>query len=212
MELQSMIRNRRWMYDTAIIAGIILTLDILISLFVPSWFLLGHRSATDAGSPMFNYDVSYHHDFHANIGPGTISWGLQTDRFSLRTGRCAPSDPVSEKNHSVFVIGDSMTAGWGLPYDKTFAGLMACALRDKGFAVWNLAVGSYSPIIYYRKILAVADKLSIHPTEIFVFLDISDVQDDAEVYEEKDGRVIIHPIDVGAKLNEPYVINKSSSW
>src|SRR5262249_45143034 len=54
---------------------------------------------------------------------------------------------------------------------------------------YDLGVRSYSPIIYHRKVADVARRLGIAPREVVVFLDISDIQDDAEIYEEREGEV-----------------------
>ena len=59
---------------------------------------------------------------------------------------------------------------------------MACDAAKQGKAVWNLGVASYSPAIYHRKIRSAAQRLGIKPTEIYVFLDLSDIDDDANIY------------------------------
>jgi hypothetical protein len=59
---------------------------------------------------------------------------------------------------------------------------MACDAAKQGKAVWNLGVASYSPVIYHRKIRAAAQRLGIKPAEIYVFLDLSDIGDDANIY------------------------------
>ena len=69
-----------------------------------------------------------------------------------------------------------------MPYEESFVGLMACEAAREGKAVWNLGVMSFSPAIYYRKIKAAAEKLGLGATEIYVFLDLSDIIDDAIVY------------------------------
>jgi hypothetical protein len=59
---------------------------------------------------------------------------------------------------------------------------MACDAAKRGKALWNLGVASYSPVIYHRKIRVAARRLGIKPTEIYVFLDLSDIDDDVNVY------------------------------
>jgi hypothetical protein len=77
-----------------------------------------------------------------------------------------------------------------VPFEQTFAGLLACEWRRQGFAVWNLGVQSYSPLIYGYKIRDAAARLRLMPRDIFVFLDISDIADEALSYVEKDGRIL----------------------
>src|SRR5205823_3016692 len=85
---------------------------------------------------------------------------------------------------------DSFTEALGSSYEHSFVGLMACDAARQKTAVWNLGVASYSPAIYHLKIRATAERLGIKPAEIFVFLDLSDIDDDANVYRVgKDGVV-----------------------
>jgi hypothetical protein len=71
---------------------------------------------------------------------------------------------------------------------------MACDAGKEGKAVWNLGVLSFSPVIYYRKTRAAAERLGIKPTEIYVFLDMSDITDEALVYREsEDGTITMAP-------------------
>ena len=59
--------------------------------------------------------------------------------------------------------------------------------RRAGRVVYDLGVRSYSPIIYHRKVADVVRRLGVMPAEVVVFLDVSDIQDDAEIYEETPG-------------------------
>ena len=115
--------------------------------------------------------------------------GLETQL----AGTCAPGESDKSKP-AIFVIGDSFTEGLGVPYEETFAGLMACDAAKEGKAVWNLGVLSFSPVIYYRKTRVAAERLGIKPTEIYVFLDMSDITDEAIVYREsEDGTITMAP-------------------
>ena len=213
-----MIGSRRfeWIRDAFLIIGIIIALDAVVSLFIPAEILSGGSKDPD----VYDRSVPYTHDLLPNVGPVQRYWGrsqypFQTDRFALRTGKCAPTDPAAVKDSSVFVSGDSMTEGLGLPYEKTMVGLMACAWRARGLAIWNLGVTSYSPAIYWRKIKAVVAKTGIHPKENFVFLDMSDASDDAEVYHEMpDGTVVDRAPDLiaGAFQLAPHVEHAPPSW
>jgi len=95
---------------------------------------------------------------------------------------------------AIFVIGDSFTEALRVPYEESFAGLMACEVAREGKAVWNLGVMSFSPVIYHRKIRAAGEKLGIRPTKIYVLLDLSDITDDAIVYRVgEDGTIRMAP-------------------
>jgi len=121
-----------WIRDAILIIGIIIALDAVVSLFIPAEILYGGSKDPD----VYDRSVPYTHDLLPNLGPVQRYWGrsqypFQTDRFALRTGKCAPTDPAAVKDRSVFVSGDSMTEGLGLPYEKTMVGLMACAARQR---------------------------------------------------------------------------------
>lgn len=137
--------------------------------------------------------VPYHHDLRPNQKSdrvwGSVTYPWRTDRYGFRTGDCAPGE-VDKSRKAIFVIGDSFTEGVGSTYERSFAGLIACDAAKQGKAVWNLGVASYSPIIYHRKIRAAAEKLGIRPAEIFVFLDLSDIDDDANVYRLGDDGIV----------------------
>ena len=120
---------------------------------------------------------------------GNILYPWQTDRFGFRTGKCAAREPRQDREN-IFVIGDSFTEALGSSYEQSFVGLMACDAALQGKALWNLGVASYSPAIYHRKIRASAERLGIKPDEIYVFLDLSDIDDDANVYRVEGDRVV----------------------
>jgi len=152
--------------------------------------------------------VPWHHDLAPNVKStrawGSIVYSFQTDRYGFRTGQCAPGEE-QKSWPAIFVIGDSFTEGIGSTYENSFAGLMACDAGKHGRAAWNLGVTSYSPVIYYRKIRAAAERLGIKPTEIYVFLDLSDIDDEANVYRVRDDDTVAmapmrHWFDIGQFL------------
>ena len=125
---------------------------------------------------------------HADVGQGALCLAHRPLWISHRRVR-APGE-TEKGREAIFVIGDSFVEALGSSYERSFVGLMACDAARQGKAVWNLGVASYSPIIYHRKIAAVAEKLGIRPAEIFVFLDPSDIDDDANIYRVGDDGVV----------------------
>ncbi len=150
----------------------------------------------------------WHHDLAPNVKSerawGNIVYPFETDRYGFRTGRCAPGE-AQKSWPAIFAVGDSFTEALGSTYEESFVGLMACDAEKSGKAVWNLGVASYSPIIYYRKILSAAKRLGLKPAEIYVFLDLSDIDDEANIYHVRaDGTIAMsvshHWFDVGQFL------------
>jgi hypothetical protein len=178
--------------QAVVIAAITLALDfILTNVMFPG--LKRALSAPNEANDNAYLPAPYDHDL-APAQNSTRVWGSilypwQTDRFGFRTGECAPREPAKGREN-IFVIGDSFTEALGSSYEQSFAGLMACDAAGEGKGLWNLGVASYSPAIYHRKIRAAAERLGITPDEIFVFLDLSDIDDDANVYRVDGDRVV----------------------
>ncbi len=130
----------------------------------------------------------YHHALAANYN-GLTSFDQQTEyRFCTNDGgfKSDCNHIVNGKDYDIAFLGDSFTEGIGLPYEKTFVGLIAAQLPEKRIA--NLAVASYAPSIYYIKLL---DLLNNGYTfkEVVVYIDISDIQDESN-YAIVDGKVV----------------------
>jgi hypothetical protein len=89
---------------------------------------------------------------------------------------------LSAPRRRVLLIGDSFTEGLGLEYTKSFAGLVADGLRDVA-EVLNAGVTSYSPAIYFAKIRHLLEDVGLEFHDVVVFLDVSDVADEAQEYE-----------------------------
>ena len=97
-----------------------------------------------------------------------------TDEMGLRIGKDSPLKDIGKKN--IFIFGDSFTYGIGIEYDKTYAGLIE--KEKKNHNVYNFGVGSYSPSVYLYK-LKKSIKNNIIPSKIILFLDLTDVLDEA---------------------------------
>jgi len=189
-------RILRVLGQTAIIITVTLALDyILLATVFADW----KRNWADAATA---YTQAYiHTPWHHDLAPNQNSmrpWGrhlyhFQTDRYGFRTGTCAPGEDDKGKP-AIFAIGDSFTEGLGVTYEESFVGRMACAAATEGKAVWNLGVMSFAPLIFHRKLKAVVEKLGIKPTELYVFLDLSDITDEAIIYRvDADGNVQMTP-------------------
>jgi len=133
-------------------------------------------------------DPIYHHGLTADFD-GTAIWG---DRYQLCTNNSGFKDACNKvrqgrRSFDLAFIGDSFTEGIGLPYEDTFVGQIASRLPQLETA--NLAVASYSPTIYLAKVRKLLDE-GYTFTEVVVYVDISDIQDEATRYSYQDGRVI----------------------
>jgi GDSL-like Lipase/Acylhydrolase family len=175
-----------------VIAAITLALDfVLTATLFPS--VKRALSAAEEGNKRVYIPVPWHHDLVPDLKTtrvwGNVLYPWQTDRYGFRTGRCAPEE-AEKAWPAIFVVGDSFTEALGSSYEESFVGLMACDAARQKKAVWNLGVASYSPVIYHRKVRAAVEKLGVKPSEIYIFLDLSDIDDDANTYRvAEDGTV-----------------------
>jgi hypothetical protein len=95
-----------------------------------------------------------------------------------------PKDtPLISDKYRILFIGDSFTEGLGVSYRETFVGRIASTLSQRNIDVLNAAASSYSPIIYYRKVKYLLENHGLKINELVVFIDISDIEDEAVYYE-----------------------------
>ena len=99
---------------------------------------------------------------------------VYTDENGLRVRKDYQFKDKDKKN--ILIFGDTFTFGYGLQYEDTYVGIMEKKLNEYNF--YNYAVGSYSPSVHLYK-LNKAIKKNILPSKIFVFLDFTDVLDEA---------------------------------
>jgi GDSL-like Lipase/Acylhydrolase family len=128
----------------------------------------------------------YHHDLARNQETMGL-WGVK--RYPMRTNSLGFKDrqvrevPLQANRRRIVLLGDSFTEGIGVAYEETYAGHIAEALKLRNIEVLNAAVSSYSPAIYYRKTKYLLEELGLSFDEVVVFLDLSDIQDEAAFYE-----------------------------
>lgn len=133
----------------------------------------------------------YHHDLAPNA-VGEVIWGAR--RYPLRTNSLGFRDrqprqvPLRPDSPRVILMGDSFTEGVGVPFEDSFAGLLAGRLS--GVEVLNAGVVSYSPAIYFVKLKHLIEQVGLQFHRVVVFIDISDVEDEAVYYRLRDGKVI----------------------
>ena len=194
MEPQS---NRFEKYPKAVITCILVSVVLLADIFFTGIYHLqkygtihkyAERKALREASPVF------HHTLKVNGQQVDQKWGhlsspLYTNSLGFKD-RNIRDVPLVSPNFRFLFIGDSFTEGVGFEYDKTFVGLMDTILANEHIEVLNAAVSSYAPTIYYKKTKYLLETVGLDFDHLVVFLDISDIEDEAKHYEIRDGRVI----------------------
>lgn len=135
---------------------------------------------------------TYSHTLRSNFD-GEDWWGgktypLHTNALGFKDARSRPVPNVADRRRILF-IGDSFTEAVGLPYEQTFVGRFAAAFPQ--YDVLNAGVSSYAPSVYYAKTKALLES-GLRFDELMVYLDISDVQDEAITYRADERGALRH--------------------
>lgn len=181
-------------------AGVLLALasfvacDVLLAQLVKRVWPLWDPAASEA-----RYRIPsalYHHDLAPLVDTRGV-WGhtlyrMRTNSLGFKdsTARIVPRE---SPGHRMLVIGDSFAEGVGFEFDETFVGIIARELGGRGIEVLNAAVASYAPAIYYRKVKYLIEERNLGFDELVVFLDISDIYEEALFYDFEDDVVQLRP-------------------
>ncbi len=138
-------------------------------------------------------DAVYHHDLRPNARVDTAEYGdiiypLRTNSLGFKDADVRQVDLSASTQRTLF-IGDSFTEGIGVAYESTFVGRFAAIAARRSVDVSNAAVASYSPIIYWKKTVDLIDRRRVPVSEVVVFIDISDIQDEVNYYVDSTGRM-----------------------
>lgn len=172
----------RWR-STLLIICFFVILDVATAQVVKSVWLLWDVADLERRYRIPN--EIYHHDLLPMVDTTGI-WGetlyqVQTNSLGFKDASQRTVELNSDK-HRILMIGDSFTEGVGLEFDKTFAGIVAKQLANRNIEVLNAGVIGYSPAIYYRKIKYLLETTQLQIDDVVVFLDISDIPDEAYLY------------------------------
>jgi len=128
----------------------------------------------------------------------TEAWGNARYRYATNSlgfkdfGRRDVDPKGKGGGPRVLFLGDSFTEGKGLPYPQTFVGLLAKALAGDGVEVLNAGVDSYAPVIYRLKLKHLLETVGLRINSVVVFLDVSDIYDQARRYrKDAAGKLIV---------------------
>lgn len=137
---------------------------------------------------------NYHHNFVKN---GISYESGRLGDYTIYTNSLGFKDKSNRKishktdTQRIVFIGDSFTEGILLNYEDTYVGMIDSMLADKDIEVLNAGRVSYSPIIYWRKVKYLIERNNLKFDELVVFIDISDIDDEASYYDiSEDGNVI----------------------
>ena len=123
----------------------------------------------------------YHHGILPNQASEDIYGPYRAPYFSNSLGfRDAEvrEIPLVGNQPRVLLIGDSFTEAGPIPWNRSFAGILAGRLAEKKVEVLNAGVASYCPEIMLAKVRYYLEKVGLKVDQIVVFIDISDIKDE----------------------------------
>lgn len=130
----------------------------------------------------------YHHDlkknYHGNLRWGPMYYEIYTNSLGFKDSRYGDVT-LSSKKYRFLILGDSFGEGIGVPYGKTFVGLVEKKLNLSMYEILNASVKSYSPKLYNLKTRYLIEEIGLHFNELYVFIDISDISDEIFWYRVK---------------------------
>ncbi len=148
------------------------------------------------------YDFSYcrikHPYFHHGLKPncehlttwGGITYPIAVNSLGFRDS-AVREVPLKSNKHRILIMGDSHAEGVGVVFKNTFAGILQQKTANSDIEILNASAVSYSPLIHYLKSDYFINQKGLEVNEIWVFVDISDMQNEI-AYEA------FHPVQTGA--------------
>jgi hypothetical protein len=135
-------------------------------------------------------DHSYKPNCHATAQWGGDSYAFSTNSIGLRDREVRDLSAVGGRPR-VLLLGDSFTEGM-TPWKDTYAAMLAA--RFPQYEILNGGVIGYSPSTYLNTARLLLQK-GIQFDEVIVFVDISDVQDEAAIWQDvgSSGAVGLYP-------------------
>jgi len=156
----------------------------------------------------------YHHGLRANASVmdtfGDRRYPFFSNSLGMRDG--SVREISSRKNGPrILLIGDSFTEGVGLPWEKTFAGLLDSQLSKKGIEVLNSGVNSYCPILFQGRLQYLLFQRHFEVDRVVVFVDISDIMQELTFRRNKDGFIESQPL-FPESISEVLRYNRTEEW
>ncbi len=188
--------------DTSWTKVVSLQLVIMVCLFLVGDFV--YSNLTKGQQIRVPHDV-YHHTLFPSVQTtelwGPNSYRICTDANGFKSA--CESVSAQQRTFDFAFIGDSFTEGIGLPYEDTFVGMFSSHYPE--LAVANLGVSSYSPTIYVSKIKYLLDQ-GFSFDHVYVFIDISDIQDESVYSRDASGSVRSADDDAGVREKRSFLV------
>lgn len=173
-----------------VIALVTVALDFSVAQILKLW----PNSLPFATDEYWNYQPPLSHQLNPDLDRNALwissIYRLRTNSLGFKDSRNRDIPEKSDKRRILF-LGDSFTEGVGVPYARTFAGIVAAGLGEGSVDVLNGGTFGYSPIMYYRRAKYLLEERHFDIDEIVVMIDLSDIWNELRDYAfDADGNVI----------------------
>src|SRR4030043_427107 len=153
----------------------------VVAVFMITDLLLGLLLITPDNTRFRLSHPYYHHgllpDKKAIATWGPVAYPFYTNSLGMRdTGTVRV--PLTTRQKRILLLGDSHTEAVGVYAEDSFYGLLKRTGGQQGIEILNGAAVSYSPKIHYLKAKYLLEQLGLETDEIWVFLDLSDLQNE----------------------------------
>jgi lysophospholipase L1-like esterase len=122
----------------------------------------------------------YHHGFANNVDIVETwdhgSYRLVTNSLGFKD-RFHRKVLMKTKKRRLLFMGDSFTEGVGVPFEKTFVGIIEKVFQEQNIEVLNAGVVSYSPKIFLQKINYLISE-GLEFDELICLMDLTDIEDE----------------------------------
>jgi hypothetical protein len=189
---------------------------ILVLIFLIFDFIYTRKFDKNIKSLIFTKNQFFHHHLLPNkfsIDGG----GMKFPEYKIFTNSLGFRDSkirqiVKKKKNRIIFIGDSFVFGTLLDYEFTVVGLVDKYFKNK-IEVLNAGVSSYSPSIYYNKVKFFLEK-GLKFSHLVVFIDISDIEDEAIIYEadKKTGYIKYTDEVIKLQISEKILLKTSQNF
>ncbi len=175
--------------------GLVIILTIALVDFIAGWVAIPNDLHDFRTSHPY-----YHHGLlslqYSQTQWGPINYQVYTSSLGFRDfGK--REIPLASNQYRVVLMGDSHTEAVGVKFEESFAGRLHSAMDSLGVQILNAGVVSYSPKLYYLKTKYLLEKVGLQFDALFVFIDISDIQNEFayEKFEPKNKNWITISVD-----------------
>ena len=170
--------SKKWWFERNPFLTLLIFLFFIITL---TDFLLGVFLIPSDNTPFRSLHPYYHHGLlpgkKAMATWGPIVYPFYTNSLGMRdTGMV--DVPLTTRHKRILLLGDSHTEAVGVYAEDSFYGILKKAGKPKGIEVLNGAVVSYSSKIHYLKAKYYLEERKLDVDEIWVFIDLSDLQNE----------------------------------